>query len=332
MTDPPSDWESRLDDERVATDADQTEIKAIRLESINIDEGLRDEDLGASIATHEEREERAGAIADEVKRRRALLGDAYPFEQNGNSLTHKPSKTSVYEFCLSISFVESLSDRQGRRFQIAFERLTRDVMRCFLGAGTEGYRTGVPGDSLENRPRRIKAVVKKIHELTGCTGEWTWNPEMEFPDDPLPRDVGDLGMDVVLWKLMPDKRRGGFFSIGQCACGLIDWKTKFHEPDFGRLRSWIRPLTDVPPLKFFSVPFHIPNAAYFGEVSRQAGLTLDRTRIALIAENPRHTDFILSEAKEKYSDLAEIVVSGSRADVRGRRRRPRKAEEERRSR
>jgi hypothetical protein len=251
MTDATAPWENRLEDEQVATDADQSEMKAVRFGTINIDEGLRDESLASEFATSEDRENRAGKIGDEIQRRSRMLGDFYPFDTSGNSLIHRPIETCVYGFCLSISLVPSLSDRHGRRYQIAFERLTRDVMQCFFGTGTSAYRTGVPGDKLEIRPNRIKAKISEIRELTGSTGEWNWRPEYEFPDNPTAVDVGDLGMDVVVWKLMPDNRRGNFYCLGQCACGLTDWADKFDEPNFGRLKSWINPLSDVAPLKFF---------------------------------------------------------------------------------
>ena len=127
------EWKQRYSAEDLAGDADQTEWEAIRLGVTNVDTGIRDQILSGELETSSAREERSTRVTDEIERRSAILGDLYPFERTGNSLRYRPSDSHVYEFCLSISFVGSLSTTFGRRFQIGFERLTRDVMACLLG-------------------------------------------------------------------------------------------------------------------------------------------------------------------------------------------------------
>lgn len=166
-------------------------------------------------------------------------------------------------------------------------------------------RTGWPSDPGEPRPARFRQVVERLHELTG---EWVWSPDPTLPDDPDPRDVKDEGLDIFVWKEVPDKRPGKLFVLGQCACGN-DYPTKFHDIDanFEKLKKWVKPLSYATPLRAFATPRHIPNGAYFADVNHQAGLTFDRARIALLAEGEGEN--LQRQARNLYAGLIRIVIS-----------------------
>ncbi len=318
-------WRRRQDHEDIALDADQTEWAALRDGAVNVDVGLRDGRLGGELSQLEDREERAGQIAEELGRRAAVLGEAYPFKIHRNSLSYSKSRSGVYEFCLSISFVESLSDRAGQRFQIAFERLVRDVLKCHLGNGATAIRIGVPSDGHEHRPTSMKGVVEQLQQMS-APSEWCWEPDEGFPVEPLRQDVGDLGIDVVAWKPLTDGRGGNLFLLGQCACGLTDWDDKFDEPNKGRLASWIKRISYVPFVKVFAVPFHIANNALFGEVTRRVeGITLDRARLVSISDADGHRTIVKRAAPVRYRQLVDDAIGQRRDDVRARKRRRRKA-------
>jgi len=324
-----------------AQNADQAEWKAVRLGTAPIDEGVRDERIAesatdlpgdelSSVGGTEIRLERfSSETSAEIERRVKLMGAAYPFEVDRATLRHVPSATKVYEFCLAISFVPTISKKPYVRLQIGFERLLRDLMKQFFGDGAQGFRTGHPGDKHEFRPTRIKAVIEHLASLAG---EWVWHPDADLPEDPSYKTQKDLGLDVVVWKKLPDLRKGYICCVGQCACGLTDWESKFHDITLDSLSSWIKPPGVVPPTRMFAVPFHIPNDPYFGLVSRKAGLTLDRARIAMLAERPENQQAIHDGAFEKYGDLVQIVLDAPVVELRGRRRRRRKGEAARRSR
>jgi hypothetical protein len=72
--------------------------------------------------------------------------------------------------------------------------------------------------------------------------------------------------------------------------------------------NWFRHLSVASPMRLFCIPHHIPNAAYFEEVNRSAGLTLDRARIVLLAENANYRDKIIASAKTGYWDLVNLVM------------------------
>ena len=313
------EWEQRRSDERVAANADQAEFSAVSYGSCNLEAGTADERIADAMDGYEladpmqvpdwaredaKYDSATSAIAEEVIRRRGLLGKSYPFRLTGNRIVYSHSHTLAYEFCLAVTQAPSLSEGEYKRLPPAFERLVRDAAICFLGRKASGYRTGWPPDELEERPKRFRDVVERLHELTG---EWCWNPRSGLPKNPVPRDVKDLGLDFVVWQGVPDRRVGQIFLLGQCACG-DDWSTKSHDLDIGKVHRWIQPLSAATPLRVFATPRHIPNDAYFGEVNETAGLTFDRARIALLAEMAGNRDFMVGQARERYEDLIRLVI------------------------
>ena len=138
---------------------------------------------------------------------------------------------------------------------------------------------------------------------------------LDFPierdvDAPAHIDVKDAGLDFVVWKAMPDGRKGHLFLLGQCACG-DDWEEKLHDIDVDALtQSWIRPLSVAAPVRVFATPHHIPNETHFADVNQRGGLTLDRARIVLIAETLDHRDFIKQTTKDPFAELVRLVIPG----------------------
>ena len=312
-------WELRGTDLRTALDADQAELNAVKFGSSNLEAGIRDERIAGAMddfdvrdplhvpdwaETDSQFDNGTSAIGDEILRRVKLMGDAYPFELTGNKIVHKKSKTLVYEFCLAVSQTSSLTKGEYVRLPRAFERLSRDIIQCFLGPGSTGYRTGWPADDFEERPVRFRNVIEM---LSKATGEWRWDPLAGHPQDPEPRDSKDEGLDFVVWKSFSDSRKGQLFVLGQCACGN-DWTTKYGDLDLDRLGDWIRPISDAPTIRAFAVPFHISNIERFSQANRKAGLTIDRMRIAMTAERPENCPLILSAMKDDYKELIKLVI------------------------
>jgi len=317
---PQGRWENRRNDDRIAEDADQTEVMAIRYGSCNLEAGTFDDRIAGALDDFEvtdpldvpswaaddiKVDNAASEVALELNRRAAILGDAYPFTFDRNRILYRQSQTLVYEFCLAVSEAPSLTKGKFQKLPIAFERLVRDTLICFLGPGANGMRTGWPGDEHEPRPTRFKQVVEK---LRGRAGEWVWSPDPGLPDDP--GDDKDVGLDVVVWKGVSDQRAGKLFLLAQCACGN-GFKTKFHDIDGGfvRLGKWIKPISYVMPIRVFCTPRHIPNDLDFSQTHKEAGFTFDRARLTLLAEQVSHREFITAEAKESYSSLMELVIA-----------------------
>lgn len=313
-----NDWKQRIPQLNAAHDADQVEKRAVELGTVNIEEGIRDQliadamddfaDVSGEFWAQDDAriEDGTGQTANELMRRAEILGDAYPFQATGNHLTYSRSKTLIYEFCLAVSTAPTITEGRFVRLPRAFERLCRDVVSIFLGTDSDGYRTGAPSDEDEGKPARMKDVAS---ELNSRTGEWHWEPRPGMPEDPTPRDAKDLGMDVVAWKKFQDGRRGHLFLVGQCACGHTDWRGKFGQLDLHKLeKNWFRPLALAGAHRFFAVPFHIPNTMHLEEVTTDAGLTFDRSRITLIAESD--PERIRANTFDNYGHLIQLVIDG----------------------
>lgn len=315
-----SSWERFNRDLEISVNADQTEFMAALRGSAPLDAGIQDnriadnmeEFVGADAQelqpwaeTDAQCDNAISALATELQRRSALLKDLYPFSLKNGSLHYVKSNTFVYEFCLAVSCAR-LSGKKFIRLTNAFERLARDVTRCFLGEGAQALRTGWPPDDFEERSSYFREVCSEIHKQTG---EWVWAERTGLPGNPRHIHVKDEGVDFVVWKLMPDRRRGNLFILGQCACGRTDWANKFHDLSIEALKErWFRPLSVAAPLRAFVTPHHIPNDMHFELVNVEAGLTLDRVRITLLAEDSRHREFIKKHMMESYQILTETVI------------------------
>lgn len=322
-------WESRKTDQRTARDADQTEFLAIRSGSSPLDEGSRDDriadamdDFGAldeasnaRFIVEDSRIEDAGnQISDELDRRVRLMGDAYPFRIDSGALKYAGSKTLAYELCLSVSLAPTLSKEPYNVLPVSFERLARDAAKCFLGPGAEAFRTGWPRSGEPSVESRFSTVAAHMNRLTQ---EWIWGPHNDLPDDPEHTDLKDCGIDFAAWKKLPDHRRGILFALGQCACG-DDWDSKFSDLDPNLIeKKWFDRFCFASPMRMFALPHHIANERYFEDVNLSAGLTLDRARIAMIAEDPLNERYVAANSGKDFRAHIAMVVEGFEPVARG---------------
>jgi hypothetical protein len=324
---PDQPWENRKQDDRIAKDADQAESVAIQYGNCNLESGTYDDRIADALDDYDvpdplgvprwasediKFDSAVSEIALEVQRRRKLLQTRYPFKLRGNQLVYTRSKTLVYEFCLAVSLAPSLKEGEFVRLPRAFEFLVRDVLICFLGEGSQGFRTGWPGDKFEERPTKFKDLVAFLHKETG---EFHWHPDPGLPADPSHKDVKEEGVDVICWKSVLDLRPGKLFLLCQCACG-DDWVAKFNDidPALAKLTRWMKPVCWAWPMRVFTIPRHIPNDSYFGQVNREAGLTLDRIRLTLVAEQKKNLAFIRKGITKEYPTLIALVIKDFKAE------------------
>ena len=314
----PDNWEERHKQSLAALDADQVETQAMLNGLAHIDAGIRDEVMAgvvddALIEPGNSWEERqavleglSGAVAEEVERRAGLLKEAYPFAiTKGPSLEYHPSKTGVYEFCLAAACNPTGAIQGGPRASAVFEWIARDVLASFMGKGANGFRAGAPVYEFEGRGKGTKETFAA---LEAKCGEFRWNPAPGLPPDPSHQDLKDAGLDVVVWKPWPDGRLAQLFALGQCACGKNDLNVKkARELSLKRLESWLRPICHAPPVRCFLAAHHLPNSIDLHQLSGEAGLVFDRTRIALIAE--ASPESVQSPEGIDYHKMARMYIN-----------------------
>jgi hypothetical protein len=223
------------------------------------------------------RDEMTAGVQAEIERRSALLGEEYPFVRSLASLNFRGADTpgrQTYIECLRTSVAPIAADRE------AFEGLVVRALGAYLGADRATVLPfGWQSEPEAGRRRRIREMVD---DLAAKTGEWQWVPGIGFPDDPSSTLIKDMGLDVIAWLPMPDNRLGKLFLLAQCATGRTDWDEKLNDVSWERIEDWIRPLPKGWTIRCFAIPFHLPNETRWGQVSRRAGLLLDRIRLTLL--------------------------------------------------
>ena len=284
-------------EQRAAIDADQTEKTAILNGEAVIDSGVQDDIIAEALDDEQHQPDIVGLDAEqagrerwhrrdlnvdgetsqaatELNRRRDFLGNAYPFEIDGNSLKYRGPTSGFYEYCLGITLAPNITTGEYVRLPRTFERVVAILTRLHMGCETEFMHTGHPRDG------DFGTFKAAMEELSRRTGEWFWGPDDGQPNDPIV--AGDGGVDFVVWKKPGDPRPGALFILGQCACG-DDWPTKLTDLDIPELQSWFNPLSLVPPIRAFATPFALSDGN-FQRAHKKAGWVLDRIRLAAIAE------------------------------------------------
>lgn len=281
----------RAADQRAITNADQVEIKAISSGLAVPDTGVADETIAGELSDldtaeidmepwqrHDvQLEDEVGSTRDELKRRQQMMGDAYPFDLIGGTLTYKKSATGFYEYCLGIATTaQSIASNPYTQLPRSFERIVGTVLRRHMGSKWESLHTGWPRD--EGQPTRFDDMIRNISAVSCDEREWRWDPK---PGRPREHSVaGDGGVDFVVWRRSPDNRIGQVFVVGQCACGN-DWSTKFDDLKVEKLDPWMRPFSLIPMIRCFTTPFLLSDGNFL-IAHELAGWVLDRQRLTMM--------------------------------------------------
>lgn len=312
---------------KAAFSADETELECLRVGAVPLEVGLRDELISDEILEErpgppEEKErwaERdlkydtaASGVAAEILRRSELMGTSYPFELSPGTLRYRGSGTLVYEFCLAIASAPSITEGAFVRLPRNFERVVAVAMACY--AGGDARRIGAPTDEDDppGYPSNFTGRILLMQSLSPGSNEWVMLPEAGF--EAQQEHAQDMGLDIVVWKAFPDGRAGRMTMIGQCACGKHDItsESKMRENSLDRYQTTFRRMTWAPPLRFYAIPFHLPNEARFRRMHSIGGLALDRARIAMLAEGAENRDKF-QPFRERFEHLIGLVVPGFQA-------------------
>ena len=302
-------------EQRIIKNADQTEFSAILTDSVLVDAGFYDDKISGALDDFNaydnftvtenwhsidiENESAAGAIHQEMERRKILLGNAYPFIIKDNQISYRESKSYFYEFCLAICSADNITTGNNKEFPRIFERMSAILIKYYLGHDSDCVHVGSPRDS--DIGTRFFDAMHKVHQLTN---ELKWNTIEDFGNEP--QTTGDEGVDFIAWKNLPDKRKGKLFVMGQCACGN-DWNTKFNDLSLNKLNKWFHPLCYVyPPVRAFTTPFHLSNINLV-DAQRDAGIVFDRASLSILAENFFESKEML-DWKSQIQMLAKSVL------------------------
>lgn len=305
--------------EKVLHSADQAEMAAlVRMATAPISIGLHDERVEGSLDDDDEPapgrgralDDMQGKVTEEIDRRSRLLGEHYPFSRLGNALEYRGSPHHIYEFLLATAVVGEYSSGRYRVLPRVFEVAACLVAEAYLGADSAAYRTGWP--RAKGEPKRLKLVIQRLRQLAGNhRGEWAWGPKEGKPDDPLPRDTKDQGLDVVAWKSSPDGRTGQLYLLGQCACGT-NWSSdaKLHDLSIDKINQWLSELSLVDPVKSIFTPHHADDDQILSASRLMRGLVFDRSRMVLLAQRSPAAQAMAQHTKtlQKLTKMCAAMV------------------------
>lgn len=291
-------WENRFIYDQVSENADEAEWQAILNGSAHVSVGTMDEamaDAGDELAPASAetlagdrlqgqevlQESRQGTVFELIIERKKLLGEAYPFRIDGNTLIHSPGRLPLYELLVGICQAPSLTKAPYCELPRLFEQISMLAGRGYLGPYADGYRTGWP------RPEKLshfKSAIADLKEKSGnYPSEWQWSVAEHLPDDPAPKFIKEDGLDIVVWRKWPDKRTGQLYLMGQCACGA-DWLKKDKDLDPDSFTDWFKLPRNRPVRSFFTPRYAID--PIINELSKTAGLVFDRIRIIQSLNEP----------------------------------------------
>ncbi|MGQ0583710.1 MAG: hypothetical protein ACT4O6_17365 [Reyranella sp.] len=304
--------------QRVARDTDQLELMAIRRGSQVFEAGIADDRIAGAIQDIEDSsgspadapqfqrqdlstEGGAGGVNEEVYRRQKIMKAAYPFKVTDTGIEYVPSASKFYEFCLATVSSPTITKGDFVGFPRQFERASAILVQLFIGGAAESLHVGAPRD------KAVGTTFKKgMETLSKRTGEFRWEPEPGLPANPT--QIGDEGVDFVVWRPMDDSRAGGLFVLCQCACG-DDWLQKWDDLSLDKLEKWFRPMTAVKPMRAFATPFHAVDGN-LRDGSRLAGLFFDRARLTLIAER-HHADGKWATYSASLQLVSDLVLKAA---------------------
>ncbi len=229
-----------------------------------------------------------GGAFEQAEKRRDDLQEAYPFTLDGGKLTFSDDPVHwAYGFCLVTALAGQFRTKMSRRLRACFEIFVRDALEAFFGEDTGGFRTGHPWDIYANKHfKRAKQVYDGLYEAVGDTLDWKWSPRDTYPEDPSYQREKDLGVDVVIWKQMPDTRGGRLYVLTQCATteNSLSQVGKCGDIKPRRLENYLV-LPDAKFIRAIATPTCMLNAVEIRSVCREGGLLFDRSRLVKIVKS-----------------------------------------------
>lgn len=227
-------------------------------------------DLKAAIDEEDYTEKIPEDVLSEIQDRQQILGDAYPFEFDGDRLQVRGTSRSSYLFCLGLSLLPpELIENEQRCEQ--FETIAMRAASGFFGG--KAMRIGAPWRSEETPD--YGALLDRVVVLIPDLGKRL--------RDAAP-DGGDAGWDVLVVKAFADRKFPRFVALGNCATGRSDWKRKGREREPRFFWSFFSHDHRSAFITFFVVPF-VMNEEWRLSKSSESQITFDRFRLCEHAPN-----------------------------------------------
>jgi hypothetical protein len=230
-----------------------------------------------------------GYAWDVMLTRQRVLADRYPLKV-AKAYAVKSSEAVVYEALLAMTrsgWTYGPNGLDEVEMTKLFETLVERCLSNFFGPSTETVNFGWP--SRVGRPAEFPRAVSWLAELIGIpVGTAYRQPRRK-----------DGGVDVVVWRPMPDGRPGVPLMLVQATI-QGDVQAKARDVDRRMWSGWLA--SDAEPLVVLAIPGTLTSLEDWNEVTRNS-LLLDRVRLTGLAPSD----------DLQLQDLCHQIVARSRS-------------------
>lgn len=211
-------------------------------------------------------DEAAGRVFDLLADREAVLGDGYPFVNDGLRLTTADpleDRHRLYLALLAITVAHHYDVSVPTAPEDAFEAVVADAMAA---RGLLTVDMGLAGRTTSDFRDAVRAAGEAIGVLPSPGAA------------PSKRHANEEGVDTVSHLSWGDTRPGHWLFIGQATCAKSgEWPRKMAEPKPGQ---WGRLLGSViRPMAYLAVPHHVEPPQMLHLSTGDGRLVLDRLRL-----------------------------------------------------
>lgn len=228
---------------------------------------LRDTLTAAVAASAEEVELASNLVFKEVKRRRQICGNRYPFIVEEKSVLYDDAADGEFYKFLLLVVASPLLRNEKRHDEVdqLFDDLVLDAIRGYLGEGSAAVRFGWPASG--GRPKKFGDAIAWL------TAQMNLQPGVGVA---LPQSK-DGGVDIVAWKPFNDRKAAYVVILAQCTV-RTNWIPKAKDIIDMVWLAWLD--TGRPVVIALAIPFIIPpQFDRWDSLRRTVGVVFDRLRI-----------------------------------------------------
>ncbi|MGY2873821.1 hypothetical protein ACVW00_001011 [Marmoricola sp. URHA0025 HA25] len=234
-----------------------------------------------------------------MRRRKELLGEAYPFTIIGDLAARARADAAEMPYAALLLLTPASVARQAAmsgstsEMEVLFERLAERALKHLWGPESRALRFGFPSES--GRPQAFSEAIEWLAKQMGIPAGSGYRP---------PRRK-DGGVDVVAWRPFPDGKSGFPVVLAQCTL-QSELFSKSADVDVRIWSTWLA--LDFEPQTALAVPGFIAKPTDWGQIALRS-MILDRIRLAhlLVGEVD---DQARAWTERVIKDLSSIMLAG----------------------
>lgn len=239
----------------------------------------------------------AGMALNAMARRRAILGERYPWRIGEVGIERAEADATCYELLLVFS-------TSGTKFRstpgafaeasVLFEDLVCDALRALLGQNSVAIRFGWP--TAEGRPREFAPAIVWLANRMGSKLGRAYRP---------PRRK-DGGVDVVAWRPFGDSKPGFPLLLVQCTLER-DFVHKSRDVDRRIWGGWLA--FDADPMTALAIPHAVASIEDWHEMASNV-IVLDRVRLASLLGPQQYSPGAMTWLADQLAQFAAVSDDG----------------------